>query len=64
MDEFCIRCGSADIVFDSDYGFYRCNNCNETWAYPKDDPDYDEFDNPDLQDLLLENFGNGRITFT
>ncbi|MBW4568064.1 MAG: hypothetical protein KME31_08575 [Tolypothrix carrinoi HA7290-LM1] len=63
MDEFCIRCGSTNITFDRDYGFYRCNDCNETWAYPQDDPDYYEFDDLDLRDLLLEQFGNGRMTF-
>jgi ribosomal protein L37AE/L43A len=65
-DKLCIRCGSENIVYNHDHGFYRCNNCNNVWAYPGDDPDNDEFDNedPDLQDALLEQMlGSGQIKF-
>ncbi|MCC3410546.1 MAG: hypothetical protein JGK24_17015 [Microcoleus sp. PH2017_29_MFU_D_A] len=40
----CPQCGSVDIKFDKDYGFYTCNACDHAWAYSKDDPDFDELD--------------------
>jgi transcription initiation factor TFIIIB Brf1 subunit/transcription initiation factor TFIIB len=67
MDNFCIHCGSQNIVYNHDHGFYRCNDCSTVWGYSHNDPDYDEFDDnadPDLQDLLLEQMlGSGRMTF-
>ncbi|GAX43421.1 hypothetical protein NIES4075_44340 [Tolypothrix sp. NIES-4075] len=67
MDKICTHCGSQNIVYDHNHGFYRCNGCSCVWEYPKANPDYDEFDNeenPDLQDALLEQmFGSGRMNF-
>ncbi|MCV3216013.1 hypothetical protein OGM63_21295 [Plectonema radiosum NIES-515] len=66
MDKICIHCRSKNIIFNRDHGFYRCNDCNNVWAYPGDDPDNDEFDSEetDLQDALLEQMlGGGRMTF-
>lgn len=40
----CPACNSTNIQFDEDYGFYKCNDCEEVWAYPEDDPDLNELD--------------------
>ena len=53
----CIHCQSQNVTYNHEYGFYRCNDCDGVWAYSKDDPDYDECDNPDLQDALAEQMG-------
>lgn len=45
----CPQCQSTNIEFDQDYGFYKCNDCEEVWAYSGDDPDLDELD--DNEDL-------------
>lgn len=44
----CPECQSQDIKFDSVFGFYKCNNCGQVWAYPEDDPDLIELDDEDL----------------
>jgi hypothetical protein len=36
----CLAIGS----FNDDFGFYKCPDCGNTWAYDEDDPDYLEFE--------------------
>jgi transcription initiation factor TFIIIB Brf1 subunit/transcription initiation factor TFIIB len=47
-DSSCPKCKSENIEFDEAFGSYQCNDCGEIWAYPEDDPDYDELDDEDL----------------
>jgi len=46
--DFCPQCGSYKITFDKAYGFRKCSECNHLWAYPEDDPDYEE-----IEDFLI-----------
>ena len=48
-DSCCPKCQSKNIEFDEAFGFYKCNDCEHSWAYPEDDPDYDELE--DDEDL-------------
>jgi transcription initiation factor TFIIIB Brf1 subunit/transcription initiation factor TFIIB len=43
-DSECPTCGSTNTVFDTDYGFHKCNACEHIWGLDKDDSDYDECD--------------------
>ncbi|MEG3838922.1 hypothetical protein [Microcoleus sp. herbarium14] len=43
-DLYCPRCGSQNIRYDEDFGFYKCSRCELCWGYDEDDPDYDELD--------------------
>lgn len=48
-DKFCPQCGSEQIVYDKDFGFYKCLHCEHGWGNDEDDPDYIEVDdNSDL----------------
>lgn len=47
--EQCSGCGSVRVRYDQTYGFYNCQNCGNVWAYPEDDPDYDEVDEEGLE---------------
>ncbi|WP_445630416.1 hypothetical protein [Nostoc sp. DSM 114167] len=38
----CINCGSPNVRYDSEFGFYRCESCSTLWGNDEDDPDYDE----------------------
>lgn len=40
----CPECQSQNIKFDSVFGFYRCNDCEQVWAYSEDDPDLGELE--------------------
>ncbi len=44
LDKYCPRCGSRDIKYDKDFGFYKCLECEHCWGYDEDDPDYEEVD--------------------
>lgn len=48
-DKFCSQCGSTEIIYDEDFGFYKClsSQCDHCWGYDEDDPDYDELDDLD-----------------
>lgn len=46
-DNFCPQCGSSNIEYDEDFGFYKCSDCEHCWGYDEDDPDYDELDDDD-----------------
>lgn len=39
---FCPLCGSAEFLWDEDYGFYQCEQCHNLWGDEEADPDYDE----------------------
>lgn len=54
-EKICIKCNSANISFNEDYGFYRCSDCGELWAYSQDDLDYEEETDPSAVEEL---FGN------
>ncbi|BAZ38666.1 hypothetical protein NIES4101_46060 [Calothrix sp. NIES-4101] len=43
-ETICPKCNSLKVEYNKEYGFYRCESCGETWAFDKDDPDYDEDD--------------------
>jgi ribosomal protein L37AE/L43A len=46
-DELCPNCNSEHTIYNSDYGFWQCEECSNVWAYNEDDPDYDEpYDDP------------------
>ncbi|MEG3859184.1 hypothetical protein [Microcoleus sp. herbarium12] len=49
LDKFCPKCGSSEIHYDEDFGFYKCSCCEHCWAHDEDDPDYAELDE-DLED--------------
>lgn len=40
----CIECGSHEVRFDAEFGYYKCESCSTFWASDEDDPDYDELD--------------------
>lgn len=39
--KLCPKCLTVATRND-DFGFHKCPACENTWAYDKDDPDYDE----------------------
>jgi ssDNA-binding Zn-finger/Zn-ribbon topoisomerase 1 len=43
----CPKCGSQEIKYDEDFGFYECSQCGHCWGCDEDDPDYDEVDDSD-----------------
>lgn len=38
----CIECGSHNVRYDSEFGFYKCESCSTVWGLDEDDPDYKE----------------------
>jgi rubrerythrin len=38
----CIECGSHEVRFDAEFGFYKCESCSTFWALDEDDPDYEQ----------------------
>lgn len=44
IKEECLNCGSIDSIFDEPNGFYKCNVCQNVWAFDEDDPDYRELE--------------------
>lgn len=42
--ETCSNCNSNHVAFIGSYGFYQCLECNWCWAYPEDDPIYEEME--------------------
>ncbi|MFB2770351.1 hypothetical protein ACE1AT_13830 [Pelatocladus sp. BLCC-F211] len=38
----CIECGSHEVRFDADFGFYKCESCSTFWSSDEDDPDYED----------------------
>lgn len=36
------ECGSENIRYDPNHGFYECLTCEAVWGHDEDDPDYDE----------------------
>lgn len=40
--EHCPNCNSEHTIYDSDHGFWQCEECSNVWAYDEDDPDYDD----------------------
>ncbi|BDA69321.1 hypothetical protein CAL7716_034870 [Calothrix sp. PCC 7716] len=38
----CQKCGASNVIFDGEYGYYKCKTCGDYWAFDKDDPDYQE----------------------
>ena len=40
--EPCPSCGSTATLKDTDFGFWKCEDCSTVWGHDKDDPDYDE----------------------
>ncbi|PMB00059.1 hypothetical protein CEN50_04705 [Fischerella thermalis CCMEE 5268] len=38
----CIECGSHEVRFDAEFGFYKCESCSTVWALDEDDPDYEQ----------------------
>ncbi|MEG4915756.1 hypothetical protein [Microcoleus sp. B7-D4] len=42
LDKFCPQCGSPEINYDEDFGFYKYLHCEHCWGYDEDDPDYEE----------------------
>ncbi|MEG4329089.1 hypothetical protein [Microcoleus sp. herbarium5] len=51
LDKFCPQCGSQEITYDEEFGFYKCSGCEHCWGYDEDDPDCDEVDNLGNEDL-------------
>lgn len=52
LDKFCPQCGSQNITYDEDFGFYKClvGGCGHFWGYDEDDPDYDEVEDTETND--------------
>lgn len=44
LDKFCPQCGSQEVKYDKDFGFYQCLHCEHCWGCDEDDPDNDEVD--------------------
>ena len=40
--ETCTNCGSKNVYFDQEFGFFKCESCSRVWASDEDDPDYDD----------------------
>jgi hypothetical protein len=40
----CPHCGSLATAFDDVYRFWECKTCCHVWAFDRDDPDYEEYD--------------------
>jgi ribosomal protein L37AE/L43A len=38
----CNKCNSTNCLYNKEHGFWQCHDCQNVWAYAKDDPDYDE----------------------
>jgi hypothetical protein len=43
----CIKCESDRTNYDKAYGFWKCEDCSEVWAFSKDDPDWEDLE-PDF----------------
>ena len=40
----CPKCIDIAIIFHIEEGYWECLQCNHTWGYLKDDPDYEELE--------------------
>jgi hypothetical protein len=50
--EHCPNCNSEHTIYDSDHGFWQCEECSNVWAYDEDDPDYEEIEDlPTIEEM-------------
>ncbi len=46
--ETCPTCSGTHTLYDSTFGFWKCEDCSTVWGKDIDDPDYDEADEEEL----------------